>query len=121
MPALCCGAEYKINSGKFDNRFSSPQKTFALYKKLLIKAKIKLATECITPSRSSNYYKLFVALQKKNVLGKYSNDLPAKIALEDEYHPYYQYHMIITRNGKRYSFPLRFKKLDSGIFLIEAY
>ena len=118
VPVLSNGAEFKLNDGAYDPRFSSPEKTYALYKKLLLAGDIENATECIIPDKSENYYNIFKLMLDNNKLEEFARGLPDNIRLTSEYDPYYNYEMIAEADGKKFSYLIRFIKAPSGIYLI---
>ena len=118
VPVLSNGAEFKLNDGTYDQRFSSPEKTFSLYKKLLLESDLKNLTECFIPSRAEQFYNLFTELHKAQGLEEFARNLPNKIHLESEYEPYYDYYMIAEQDGEKYSFLVKFYKVPSGIYLL---
>jgi len=118
IPVFCNGAEFKQNDGKYDQRFSTPEKTFTLYKKLLLKGDLINVTECFMPSRAEQFYNIFSELRKANGLEEFAKNLPDKISLESEYDPYYDYAMIAEQDGKKFSFVVQFYKVPSGIYLL---
>ena len=120
VPVLSNGAEFKLNNGAYDSRFSSPEKTYALYKKLLLAGDINNATECIIPYKAEEHYKIFKLLLNDNKLENFAKGLPDEIRLTSEYDPYYNYEMIAENDGKKYSYLIRFIKSPSGIYLICA-
>ncbi|MBA3028378.1 MAG: hypothetical protein FP814_10695 [Desulfobacterium sp.] len=120
VPVLSSGAEYKVNDGTYDQRFSSPEKTFALYKKLLLSGDLKIVTECLMPHRAEQYYNLLTELHKANKLEEFAKGLPDNIRLESEYDPYYDYAMIAEQDGKKFSFVVQFIKIPSGIYLLDG-
>ena len=120
VPVLSNCAEFKLNTGAYDSRFSSPEKTYALYKNLLLAGDIENATECIIPYKAEEYYKVFKLMRKANILEKFAKGLPDNIRLTSEYDPYYNYEMIAEDNGKKFSYLIRFIKSPDGIYLILA-
>ena len=71
--------EFYINSGQFDDRFNSPEKTYALFKMLLSKRKINQATECLMPTIAGLYHKNFAEMIRANKFDSFWKGLPASI------------------------------------------
>jgi hypothetical protein len=110
---------FKINQGTYDERFSSPDKTYALFKKLLLDNDIAHVTECFMPSMAGIYYKNFTEMSKDHeAFRKVKAGLPEKITLSSNTDEYYYYNLISGEGDKKFAFPLNFVKLPSGIFLI---
>jgi len=119
-PVFSNCAGFKLNNGAYDPRFSSPEKTYAIYKNLLLAGDIENATECIIPYKAEEYYKVFKLMRKENILEEFAKGLPDNIRLTSEYDPYYNYEMIAEDNGKKFSYLIRFIKSPDGIYLILA-
>lgn len=119
VPVLSNGVEFKLNNGAYDQRFSSPEKTYTLYKKLLLANDLKNVTECFMPNKAEQSYTVFTELSKNKKLEEFVKGLPDNIRLESEYDPYYDYEMIAEQDGKQFSFVVRFIKISSGIYLLD--
>lgn len=111
---------FKLNDGIYDSRFASPEKTYSLYKKLLLAGDLKNVTECFMPNKAEQFYNLFKKLLKVKKLEEYAKNLPNDIHLESNLDPYYHYAMIAEQGGEKFSFLAKFIKIPSGIFLLDG-
>jgi hypothetical protein len=111
---------FKLNDGIYDSRFASPEKTYSLYKKLLLAGDLKNVTECFMPNKAEQFYNLFKKLLKVKKLEEFARNLPNDIHLESNLDPYYHYAMIAEQDGEKFSFLVKFIKIPSGIFLLDG-
>jgi hypothetical protein len=111
---------FKLNDGKYDSRFVSPERTYSLYKNLLLAGDIKNVTECFMPNQAEQFYNIFKKLLKAKKLEAFAKNLPKDIHLESNLDPYYHYAMIAEQDGKKFSFLVNFIKIQSGIYLLSG-
>jgi hypothetical protein len=89
-----------------DPRFSSPEKTFQLYRESLIKGDLELAINCFTPHQAKNQKEVLNALGK-DVMKKIGEDMQPiqKIRQDDKMA---EYEIIRDENGKKMSYAIYF-------------
>lgn len=110
---------FKINSGDFDERFSSPEKTYALFRKRIQENYIADAVECFVPSKAGSYYKTFSMLGEK--FDSFSESLPENIRRRSVTDRYISYWIKRKENNREISYTIVFVRTQKDIYLIYQF
>ena len=110
---------FKINSGDFDERFSSPEKTYALFRKRIQEKDIADAVECFIPSKAGSYYKTFSMLGEK--FDSFSDSLPENIRRRSVTDRYISYWIKRSEQNREISYTIVFFKTRKNNYLIYQF
>jgi hypothetical protein len=101
-----------------DVQFSSPQKTWEIYKNALREGNVELALECFISEKIPQYKKLFDLLGKDNLkaMGMENDRIEEVRRSENEA----EYGIIVKRDGKLLSYQLKFVN-DGGNWKILSF
>jgi hypothetical protein len=110
---------FKINSGAFDQRFSSPEKTYALFRKMMREKKVSEAVECFMPHKAGSYYKTFHMLGEN--FDSFSESLSENIRRRSVTGKYLSYWIKRLEQNREISYTIVFIKTRNNNYLIYQF
>lgn len=110
---------FRVNSEQYDDRFATPEKTYAYFRQCLLDDRPGDAVEAMVPNRAVDYYQSFRMMGSKYDDFKYifSEDIVFKRQKGDTH----QYLIHMNMDGEKAPTLVGFTHFPSGIYLIAFF